>query len=49
MTDQSLFQLLSALPLVGWVALLLAPWGRGPTVAVARGVAVALAVGYAAW
>lgn len=48
MTDQQLFQRLSTLPLAGWVALLLAPWGRGLMVTIARVVAVALAIGYAA-
>ncbi len=48
MSDPQLFKLLSAVPLVGWAALLMAPWGRDLMVAVARVVAVALAVGYAA-
>ena len=48
MTDDRLFGLANALPLLGWLALCLAPLARGPLVALARVVAVVLAVGYAA-
>lgn len=48
MTDDRLFGLANALPLLGWLALCLAPAARGTMVAVARVVAVVLAVGYAA-
>ena len=47
MSDEQLFALANALPLVGWIALCIAPLRRGPLVATARVVAVMLAVGYA--
>ena len=47
MTDDQLFSLANAVPLVGWFALLLAPLARTTLVTTARGVAVVLAVGYA--
>ena len=47
MTDEQLFGLANAVPLLGWLALCLAPLARAPLVAAARVVAVVLAVGYA--
>ncbi len=47
MSDDPYFALANALPLLGWLALLLAPLARARLVAVARVVAVVLAVGYA--
>lgn len=47
MTDEQLFGLANAVPLAGWIALLLAPLARARFVAIARVVAVVLAVGYA--
>ena len=47
MSDEALFGLANAVPLVGWLALCLAPLARGKLVAGARVVAVVLAVGYA--
>lgn len=47
MTDDQLFGLANAVPLLGWLALCFAPLARGPLVAAARVVAVVLAVGYA--
>lgn len=46
MTDVQLFAVVNAVPLLGWLALLLAPLRRGPLIAFARVVAVVLAVGY---
>ena len=46
MSDAQLFGIANAVPLLGWLALLLAPLRREALVAVARVVAVALAVGY---
>ena len=46
MTDDQLFGLANALPLVGWLALVLAPLARSRLVAAARVVAVVLAFGY---
>ncbi len=48
MTDEGLFGLANAVPLLGWLALCLAPLARARLVAAARVVAVVLAVGYAA-
>ncbi len=48
MTDEQLFGLANAVPLLGWLALCFAPLARGPLVATARIVATVLAVGYAA-
>lgn len=47
MMDDQIFGLANAVPLLGWLALCLAPLARGPLVATARVVAVVLAVGYA--
>lgn len=47
MSDDQLFALANALPLVGWLALCLAPLARPALVASARVVAAAMAVGYA--
>lgn len=47
MSDEVLFGLANAVPLLGWLALCLAPLARGRLVAAARVVAVVLAVGYA--
>ncbi len=47
LSDEQLFTLANGLPLVGWVALCLAPLRRAPLVALARIVAAVLAVGYA--
>ena len=46
MTDDQLFGLANAVPLVGWLALVLAPLARSKLVAAARVVAVVLAAGY---
>jgi hypothetical protein len=46
MTDEQIFGLANAVPLLGWLALCLAPLARAGTVAAARMVAVVLAVGY---
>ena len=46
MTDEQLFGLANAVPLLGWAALCLAPLARERLVATARIVAVLLAVGY---
>lgn len=46
MTDAQLFSLANVAPLLGWLALLFAPLRRGPLIALARVVAVGLAVGY---
>ena len=46
MTDAQAFSLLNVVPLVGWIALALAPLRRPLLVAVARVAAVAVAVGY---
>ena len=46
MTDEQLFGLANAVPLIGWLALALAPLARARLVAAARVVAVVLAVGY---
>ncbi len=46
MSDAALFQLANTVPLLGWLALLLAPLNRSLAVAAARGVAIVLAVGY---
>ena len=48
MTDERLFGLANAVPLLGWLALALAPLARARLVAAARVVAVVLAGGYAA-
>ena len=45
MTDEQLFGLANAVPLIGWLALALAPLARARLVAAARVVAVVLAVG----
>ena len=47
MTDEQLFGIANVVPLFGWLALCLAPLSRRPLIAVARIVAVVLAVGYA--
>ena len=47
MTDQQLFGLANAVPLLGWLALGLAPLAPGRLIAAARVVAVVMAVGYA--
>ncbi len=47
MSDEALFGLANTVPLLGWLALCLAPLARGRLVAGARVVAVVLAVGYA--
>jgi hypothetical protein len=47
MSDDELFALANALPLVGWLALCLAPLARPALVASARVAAAAMAVGYA--
>lgn len=46
MSDAQLFGIANAVPLVGWAALALAPLRRALLIAVARIVAVVLAVGY---
>lgn len=46
MSDAALFQLASAVPLLGWAALLAAPLNRPLAVAAARVAAVVLAAGY---
>ena len=46
MSDAVLFQIANTFPLLGWLALLLAPLNRVVMIAVARVVAVVLAVGY---
>ena len=48
MSDDHLFALASAVPLVGWLALAFAPLRRAAAVIVARVVAVVLAAGYLA-
>ena len=45
MTDEALFGLANAVPLLGWLALALAPLRRGLAIRVARGIAAALAAG----
>lgn len=47
MSDDRLFALTNAVPLLGWLALCLAPLARDRLVAAARVVAAVLAVGYA--
>ena len=46
MSDAALFQVADTVPLLGWLALLLAPLNRPLMIATARVVAVVLAVGY---
>ena len=46
MPDERLFALANAVPLLGWLALCCAPLARSRLVALARVVAVVLAVGY---
>ena len=46
MSDAQLFGIANTVPLIGWLALLLAPLRRSALIAVARVVAVVLAVGY---
>ncbi len=46
MSDDALFRIANTLPLLGWVALLLAPLKREALIAAARVVAAVLAVGY---
>ena len=48
MTDEGLFGLANAVPLLGWLALASAPLAPARLVALSRVVAVVLAVGYAA-
>ena len=46
MTDETLYAVASSAPLLGWLALALAPLRRALAVAAARFWAIALAVGY---
>ena len=46
MSDAALFQVANTVPLLGWLALLLAPLNRPLAIAAARVVASVLAVGY---
>ncbi len=46
MSDAALFQIASTVPLLGWLALLLAPLNRPLAIAAARVVATVLAVSY---
>ncbi len=48
MLDETVFAVASSAPLLGWLALALAPLRRGAAVAFARFFAIALAVGYVA-
>ena len=47
MSDDQLFGLANAVPLLGWVALCLAPLARGRLIATSRVIAVVMAAGYA--